>query len=72
MSPEERGILASLDDLVRSDAIRAGIEPIVEHVARKLAQDRGAVMAWEPVPLSLYGDSVPAFIRSSWVFIEPS
>jgi hypothetical protein len=26
-------------------------------------------MAWEPIPLSIYGESLPAFIRSSWVFV---
>src|SRR6185369_13261358 len=26
-------------------------------------------MAWESVPLSVYGSSVPAGIQSSWVFI---
>jgi ketosteroid isomerase-like protein len=69
MGPEERGILTSLDNLVQSDAIRARIEPIVEHVQRKLSQDHEAVMAWEPISLSIYGDSLTAFIRSSWVFI---
>jgi hypothetical protein len=38
-------------------------------VQRKLAQDRAAAMAWEPIPLSVYGESLPAFIRSSWVFV---
>ena len=55
--------------LLQSDAVRAGIDPIVERVQRKLAQDRAAAMAWEPIPLSIYGESLPAFIRSSWVFI---
>jgi hypothetical protein len=50
MEPEERAILASLDSLVHSDAVRAGIEPIVERVLSKLMQDREAVMAWEPIP----------------------
>jgi hypothetical protein len=26
-------------------------------------------MAWEPIPLSIYGNSLPPPIRSSWVFI---
>jgi hypothetical protein len=69
MHPEEQEILASLDGLLRSDAIRAGIEPIIGNVERKLRQDHAAVMAWEPIPLSVYGDSLPSFIRSSWVFI---
>lgn len=69
MSPQERLILESLDAFLQSDAVRAGLNPIVERVERKLAQDRAAAMAWEPIPLSNYGESLPAFIRSSWVFI---
>ena len=69
MSPQEQLLLESLDALLQSDAVRAGIDPIVERVQRKLAQDRAAAMAWEPIPLSIYGESLPAVIRSSWVFI---
>ena len=60
MSPQERSLLESLDGLLRSDAVRAAINPIVERVVRKLAQDRTASMAWEPIPLSVYGESLPA------------
>jgi hypothetical protein len=69
MSPQERSILESLDAILQWDAVRAGIDPIVNQVARKLPQDRAALMAWEPIPLSIYGESLPVFIRSSWVFI---
>jgi hypothetical protein len=69
MSPQERSILESLDAILQSDAVRAGINPIVNRVARKLAQDRAALMAWEPIPLSIYGEPLPPFIHSSWVFI---
>lgn len=69
MNPQEQLILESLDALLQTDAARAGIEPIVERVERKLARDAGAAMAWEPIPLSTYGGSLPALIRSSWVFI---
>jgi hypothetical protein len=69
MSPQEQVILESLDALLQSDAVRAGINPIVDRVERKLAQDHAAVMAWESIPLSIYGASLPAFVRSSWVFI---
>ncbi len=68
MSPQERLLLESLDALLQSDAVRAGINPIVDRVERKLAQDHAAAMAWEPIPLSIYGESLPAFVRSSWVF----
>jgi steroid delta-isomerase-like uncharacterized protein len=69
MSPQERALLESLDALLRSDVVRARIHPIVERVAQELARDRTAPMAWEPIPLSLYGESLPLPIRSSWVFI---
>jgi hypothetical protein len=26
-------------------------------------------MAWEPIPLAIYGAGLPSFVRSSWVFI---
>jgi hypothetical protein len=32
-------------------------------------KDERKVMAWEPIPLSIYGNALPAMIRSSWVFI---
>jgi hypothetical protein len=69
MNPQERSILESLDVLLRSSETRAAITPVVDRVERKLAQDPAAVMAWEPLPLSIYGQSLPPFIRSSWVFI---
>jgi len=69
MTPQERSLLNSLDALLRSEAIRAQIQPIVDQVARKLAQDPTAQMAWQPIPLSIYGDHLPPPIRSSWVFI---
>jgi len=64
----ERSILESLDAILQSDVVRAAIDPIVNRVARKLAQDRAALMAWEPIPLSIYGESLPVIIRSSWFF----
>jgi steroid delta-isomerase-like uncharacterized protein len=69
MNPQERSLLGSLDAILCSDAVRARIEPIVERVAQALERDHTAPMAWEPIPLSLYGESLPQPIRSSWVFI---
>jgi hypothetical protein len=69
MSPEEARILQSLDACLQSDGIRAAIFPIVERVESRLSQDSSALMAWEPIPLAIYGESLPAFVRSSWVFI---
>jgi hypothetical protein len=69
MDSHERSILQSLDALLDLDSVRAAIDPIVERVEQNLARDEAAVMAWEPIPLAIYGTSVPSFIRSSWVFI---
>ncbi len=69
MNPQERSLLQSLDNILQSNAVRARINPIVGWVAQKLAQERTAPMAWEPIPLSVYGESLPPSIRSSWVFI---
>ena len=69
MSLDERLLLEALDGRLGSQAIRAQIDPIVERVTRKLASEPTAAMAWEPIPLSVFGDALPAVIRSSWVFI---
>jgi hypothetical protein len=69
MTPQEQSLLEALDALLRVEAIRARIHPIVQQVAGKLARDQAARMAWEPIPLAVYGDALPPAIRSSWVFI---
>jgi hypothetical protein len=69
MSPQERSLLEALDVILQSDAVRAHIDPVVHRVALKLAQEYNASMAYEPIPLSVDGDSLAPVIRSSWVFI---
>jgi hypothetical protein len=69
MTAQERKILEALEAALRSREVRAQIHPIVERVARDLAGNRQAVMAWEPIPLSIYGSALPTPVRSSWVFI---
>jgi RimJ/RimL family protein N-acetyltransferase len=69
MNSHERSLLESLDRLLKSEAVRSRIAPVVERVSQKLAHDQTATMAWEPIPLSAYGVSLPAGIQSSWVFI---
>lgn len=65
----ERALLELLDGLIRPDAARAAIAPIVAGVESRLAADGAAVMAWEPVPLKIYQAELPPEILSSWVFI---
>jgi hypothetical protein len=69
MSPAELQILESLDAILHQDAVRAAIDPIASRVEQELMQNRSALMAWQPVPLSVFAGGVPPGIQSSWVFI---
>lgn len=67
-SVEETRILEALDAALRLPGVRPVIEAIAARVERKLASDASATLAWEPVPLEIYG-TLPAGIRSGWVFV---
>lgn len=69
MTSQERATLGKLDNILRSEDLRAQIRPIVQRVRADLSRKTNAVMAWEPVPLSTFGDTLPAEICSGWVFI---
>jgi hypothetical protein len=51
MTKEERSVLETLDEIVRSDKMRAQLRPIIERVRAELARKSDALMTWEPVPL---------------------
>ena len=69
MTKEERSLLETLDRIVRSEEIRARIQPVVERVSADLARKpEDALMAWESVPLETFG-ALPASIKSGWIFI---
>lgn len=65
----ERAVLTALDQILRLETVRTLIRPVVERVRAKLSRQTSAVMAWEPMPLSIYGGVVPDAIKSSWVFV---
>ena len=69
MTEKERSILKELDALLRLAKVRGDIQPVVERVRAQLANSERALMKWEPIPLTIYGDALPAEIRSSWVFV---
>src|SRR3984893_14728085 len=69
MTREERSLLEGIDKMLLAEEVRAQIQPVVERVRAQLQRKTTTVMAWEPIPLSIYGDALPAMIRSSWVFI---
>lgn len=70
MEAGERSVLEMLDRFLRSGELRTQIQAIVQRVRCELSQKHEHIlMAWEPVPLMIYGDGLPAGIRSSWVFV---
>jgi hypothetical protein len=69
MSPEERSRLESLDAVLRSEDVREEIRPAAERVCAELTRKKEALMTWEPIPLALFGRTLPAEIRSVWIFV---
>jgi hypothetical protein len=69
MEPEERARLEKLDAIVRSDELRAKINPVVDRVRAALSQKPEALMTWEPIPLEIFGEGLPPEIRSGWIFV---
>jgi hypothetical protein len=69
MTPEERTRLESIEVVLRSDTVREQICPIIERVRAELALKNEALMTWEPIPLTVFGDALPREIRSAWVFV---
>ena len=81
MTPSERSILEALDGSLKAVNVQAVIRDVVRRARAQLARDEKAVMAWEPIPLQLFGSALPPApgrsgspsrrggIRSSWVFV---
>jgi len=69
MTTEEREILVGLDQILRSEKVRTLIRPVVKRVHARLSRETGALMAWEPIPLTIYGNTLPGAIKSSWAFV---
>ncbi|HVI82388.1 MAG TPA: hypothetical protein VM717_06555 [Chthoniobacterales bacterium] len=68
MTKEERSLLEALDGVLRSEQVRAKIQPVVERVRADLARKPVALMAWEPIALETFG-LLPPSIQSGWIFI---
>src|SRR5215471_20969204 len=69
MTPEEHTRLESIDTILRSESVRSQIRPVVERVRAELARKKEALMAWEPIPLTVFDRALPSEIRSAWVFV---
>jgi len=61
--------LRHLDEMLHRPDVRAAIDAVASRVLAQLEADALAPLAWESIPLGLYGDTLPRFIRSSWVFV---
>jgi len=69
MTADERTRLESLDAILRTENVREQIRPIVDRVRMDLARNKKALMAWEPISLTVFESALPPGIRSAWVFI---
>jgi hypothetical protein len=69
MTLEERTRLESIDSVLRSEAVRRQVRPIIERVREELARKKDGLMTWEPIPLTVFGGALPGEIRSAWVFV---
>ena len=61
-------VVDQLDRLVQAPDVSARVAAIVERVTAKL-ETGNDVMAWEVVPLSMFGDALPSTVASCWVFV---
>jgi hypothetical protein len=69
MTREERSRLEVLDAALRSESVREYIRSVVVRVRDQLARRKDALMSWEPFPLEVVATTLPAEIRSAWVFV---
>jgi hypothetical protein len=69
ISAQEYEILRALDKALKKAEVAQQIDRIVAEVEQKLTRNTDDAMAWQTIPLSLYGESLPDGIQSSWVFI---
>ncbi|MBL7191249.1 hypothetical protein ISS30_06095 [bacterium] len=69
MNLSELNIIDRLNELLKSAKICDIIDNIAARLEQKLSDNPQDKLAWEPVPLSIFGNKLPIPIKSSWVFI---
>src|SRR5262249_30681916 len=69
MDEGEQKVLEFLERILQIETVRAFLDVVVTRVEQRLRADSASVMAWEPIPLDVYGTPLPGAIQSSWVFI---
>ena len=66
--PSEQSVLQALDAAVRQPRAAAMLAAVADEVARDLARNPEARLAWRPIPLDTYA-GLPKEIASSWIFV---
>ena len=69
MTETEKSLLEKIDGVLRLEKVRAQILPIVGRVDADLGRKPDAMMTWEPIPLTVFGNALGGAIKSSWVFV---
>ena len=69
MTLTERTLLETLDHLLGQSSVPSAVEAAAARVRRDLHRCSDAVMAWEPLPASLFGTGLPPGVQSAWVSI---
>lgn len=62
-------MLEKIDRILRSENVRATILPVVERVRADLSRKPDALMTWEAIPLTTFGEELGGGIHSGWVFV---
>ena len=68
MNEEERKLLWSIDQILQDPSVAATIDRIADRVEQEFTKSTD-LLAWESIPLEIYGNKLPGMIRSSWVFL---
>ena len=68
MDAFESEFLTKIDRILSDPAVAKKIDEIADRVEERF-QSSSEALAWETVPLDVYGKQLPEEIRSSWVFL---
>ena len=68
MDQNEIKLLQHLDELLQTSRVASRLNAIADRVESNF-RNSSEPLAWEDVPLEIYGENLPSEIRSSWVFL---
>jgi hypothetical protein len=62
-------VLGELSDLLAKATTEETFSATLRRVQRALAAESDCPQAWEPIPLEVFGSTLPSSIKSCWVFV---